>query len=180
MSAPPVALALDGYSLSPILTEEADELQRLFERCDEYFELQEGAPAAPDAAAHDLADLPPGKLASDKYALGLRNPAGELVGYVDLVRDYPGEGVWWLGLLLLAPELRNRGLGARIFDALADRAAREGARSIRLGVLEQNEAAARFWRRRGFQTLSKGTFTARSGRASAVTIMHLALRGTEG
>jgi len=53
--------------------------------------MEEGAPTPPDAAEHVLKSLPPGKTHADKHVIGIAAPGGELVGVLDLIRDYPGE-----------------------------------------------------------------------------------------
>lgn len=177
---PEPALLVRGHALVPITAGDAEELQRFFEACSEYFELQDGCAPGGTAALDELAQVPPERSAADKLSLGVRAPGGDLVGFVDLVRHYPEPGCWWLGLLLLVPRLRNRGLGAQVYEELARWAAAHGACSIRLGVLEQNRAAQRFWRRRGFEPVGSGRYVAPSGRESAVIIMaaQLARSGT--
>jgi len=125
-------------------------VQQLFVRCTDFIERIEARPTRGDEATHLLEDLPPGREPSDKLALGVVQH-GALVGVIDLVRDFPRAGTWYVGLLLLAPECRGNGLGERIHDALAAWIAEQGGSRLRLIVQEQNPAALRFWLRLGYQ-----------------------------
>ncbi len=126
-------------------------LVTLFEHCADFFLLIDGEPPAP-AAAHDLfSDLPPGKSPADKSVIGLWNDAGSLIGVIDMVRGYPEPGEWFVGLLLLHPAERGRGLGESIYRAFEAWATSEGAASIGLAVVEGNTRACQFWTRLGFQ-----------------------------
>jgi GNAT superfamily N-acetyltransferase len=88
----------------------------------------------------------------DKILLGI-TPAGEtrLIGVLDAFRDYPEPGTWYIGLLLLDPDVRRGGLGAEILEAFAGAASRGGARELALNVVEQNRLAHVFWSRHGFR-----------------------------
>ena len=55
-----------------------------------------------------------------------------------------------MGLLLLAPEVRNAGLGRALWAALEAWVRARQARVLRLAVQGQNPGARRFWNARGF------------------------------
>lgn len=168
-------LELSPYTAVRLTADDAPALQQLCERCGDYFVLEDGAPAGPDTAARMLTALPPGKTLANKHLLGIRAPRGELVGVIDLIRGFPAEGAWWLGLFLLDPTVRAAGLGSRAVGESVRAAAAAGATAIHLGVLEQNEAAERFWRRHGFSELRRQPYTSSSGHESRVIVMSRAL-----
>ena len=124
---------------------DAELVQELCDRCDDYYQLVFGAPADPGEGAKLLAELPPGKTLADKFFFALDGG-----GVLDIVRDYREPGEWYLGLLLFPPEARARGAGSRALAALVEWLKPQGARRLRLAVAEQNEAARRFWERHGF------------------------------
>lgn len=167
--------SISGCRVQRLTLQDAHLLQDLWERCTAFHELQEGEPTRGTAGEEDIAALPPGKVAEDKFALGLAR--GErLCGYIDLVRDYPTPGEWSLGMLLLDPRERSRGLGTRVYSAAAAWAAAWGARNILIGVLEQNSRAGRFWERQGFREVGQQEFVAGSGHASRIRVMRHELR----
>jgi ribosomal protein S18 acetylase RimI-like enzyme len=126
----------------------------LYARCADYFLLQDGeAPTVADARLL-FTDLPPGKEARDQAVLGWKDGDG-LYAVAAILSDYPGDGTWYLGFMLVDPARRGRGLGRSICAELEARAAARGAGEIRLAVLEANEAGERFWRSAGFSELRR-------------------------
>ncbi|MNY20851.1 putative acetyltransferase [compost metagenome] len=141
---------------------DAPRLQPLLEACEDYFLMITGEGAGPQEAESELASLPPGKTLDEKFFIGLQKPEGNLVGVLDVVKDYPEPGIWYLGLLLLHPRERAKGLGASLHAQLCENLREHGGRAIRLGVLEQNEKALRFWERMGYRELERKPFKAGS------------------
>jgi GNAT superfamily N-acetyltransferase len=172
---PPPGLAIDGVEVRRLGTDDAAAVQRLYERCTDFHELAEGMPTRPAAGAEEIEALPPGKMSTDKHVFGIVAADGELAGYVDLVRDYPGRGEWWLSLLMLDPAARGAGLGSRIVRGAAEWAAARGARALLLGVLEQNPRAERFWQRQGFAEVDRQPYTSDTGRPSRIVVMRRTL-----
>jgi GNAT superfamily N-acetyltransferase len=84
-----------------------------------------------------------------KHVIGIERN-GRLVAIVDLLEGYPREGEWYVGLLLILPEERNRGLGRAVWNAMEAWMRSGGARVLRLIAQEQNPDAARFWKGVGF------------------------------
>jgi RimJ/RimL family protein N-acetyltransferase len=125
-------------------------VQKLCERCGDYFCLHEGTPVPKNAAADIFTSLPPGKAQKDKFVFGVVKPDGTLVGVIDLVQDFPETGVWMLGLMLLAPEERGNGTGRAAHEGIVGWAKALGAKSMRIGVIEENRAGAHFWDSLGY------------------------------
>jgi GNAT superfamily N-acetyltransferase len=148
----------------------------LYGECADYWTLVTGRPAGREAAANLLADRPPVVPLSNKFVLGLRDKNLRLVAIVDALRDYPGPGVWWLGLLLLAPESRGLGLGGRLYAAFESWVAGQGASEVRLCVQVHNIGAHRFWQRLGFVASGSKQLTL-DGLTSQVTIYSCPVRG---
>jgi GNAT superfamily N-acetyltransferase len=134
--------------------DDAPALQDLLERCADFSQLVEGEPPSAHAAQDMLTDLPPGKSLADKFLFGIFRE-DILVGVLDAVRDYPQNGVWWLGLLLLDPAQRGRGAGVQALNVFAGLASKQGAQALMLGVVEENQSGLRFWRRMGFEVMEK-------------------------
>jgi len=135
--------------------EHAPALQGLLERCRAFHELAHGAPLGPGAAEHLLQNLPEGKTAEDKLVIGLFEEGVEApAGVLDLIRDCPERGEWFIGLLLLDPSRRSAGMGARVHAALEQWVQSQGATGLRLVVQRQNPGATRFWRRQGYEVIA--------------------------
>ncbi len=132
------------------------ELQAFYEGCADYFELITGAPPGPNEAEDLLTSLPRGKSFDDKFVIGLFDAPGHLIGVLDVIRDYPKPGEWYLGLLMFGPIWRGRRLGERVYRRLEDWVRALGGAAIHLIVQEQNPGALRFWQRMGFEVRGMG------------------------
>jgi GNAT superfamily N-acetyltransferase len=162
---------LDGYTVVRLTAADEGELQDLFVRCSDFHELAEGVPTPPGAASEELVARPPGTPLRDKFSFGISAAGGGMVGYLDLIRNHPAEGEWWIGLLMLEPAERGAGLGSRVYRAAAEWVARQGGTAIHIGVLEHNPKAERFWRRQGFQEVRRVEWVAGTGRVGRLIIM---------
>ena len=132
--------------------EDAGELQRFFDANPEYFVSVEGEPPAADAAAHELADVPPaGMPYREMLLLGFVDQAsGELVGMATVIGDFIAEHVWHIGLFIVASALHGSGVAHALYRKLEQWMFERGARWVRLGVVQGNEKAERFWLRSGY------------------------------
>ncbi|OYU69657.1 MAG: hypothetical protein CFE28_06370 [Alphaproteobacteria bacterium PA2] len=128
---------------------DAEALDGLHFACAEFVELIEGRPPASGDGQRLLSDRPEGCSPEDKLVFGLFH-SGRLVGAIDLLRNYPEPRRWYLGLLMLAPDVRDRGLGTRTVTVLGDWIHQQNAQSIRLIVQDDNPLAQQFWLRQGF------------------------------
>jgi ribosomal protein S18 acetylase RimI-like enzyme len=143
---------LDGCDLALISGGAVEELQVLLQRCEAFEILVTGHPPDSHAAEDLLVEVPPDHPLRDKLVIGVWTSQG-LTAAIDLLRHFPDELDWYLGLLLVAPEARRQGLGGRLVEALAAWITAEGGRSIRLVVQAQNPEALRFWAAMGFSPI---------------------------
>jgi ribosomal protein S18 acetylase RimI-like enzyme len=168
-------LVLEGYSVARLGPADAARLQPLLERCADYYLLADGAHPRPEEALQEITALPPNRLPEEKFAFGIFE--GEtMVAYLDLMRDYPKAGEWWIGFLLIDPDWRRRGLGGRLYRAAAELIRGAGATHILLGVLEQNARGQRFWTAMGFAESARSRYVSPiTAQESVVLVMRAAL-----
>lgn len=129
-------------------------LQALLDECHDYSLLHHGHPFGPSAARDEFDDLPPGATGAEKFVHGLvghDEPEGRLIAAVESVRHYPDPSTWWLGLLLVRPDHRNRGVGSWCSRWFEDLVRNAGAQAIALCVVDANPGGLAFWRRQGFE-----------------------------
>ncbi len=139
----------EGYR-SFILTEnDIPRAQVLMEESLDFFLLFSGQPAVENEGENLFSELPKGRQLTDKTIFGLFHQE-KLVGVIDSVVGYPDEFCWFIGLFLIHPDWRGGGLGSNWLEAYLAHAKANGARTVRLGVVEQNIAGRRFWERNGF------------------------------
>lgn len=134
----------------PLSAADAPRLDALYRACEDYHLLADGEPAAPGAGAAAFSDVPPGHAPEQLLLLGAEDDAGKLIAVTQVLRGYPEPRIWWIGLHLVEPEARDRGLGRALWRQVARAALNHGADEIQLGVLDDNTAARRFWEREGF------------------------------
>lgn len=126
-------------------------LQRFLDANPPYFLTVFGEPAGPDEASEEIHGLPPpGWPYGRKYLLGYVNTNGDIVAMANVVTDFLAPSVWHLGFFIVATERHGQGDAHTIHRELAEWAASHGACWLRLGVMQGNVRAARFWERLGY------------------------------
>ncbi|GGP20488.1 GNAT family N-acetyltransferase [Silvimonas iriomotensis] len=129
-------------------------LQAILEAAPGYALLVQGQLPQREAAAEDLAALPPGIGHDDKFVWLLLH-GDQAVGAIDLIRGYPQPDCAWLGLLLLIESHQRQGLGAAALALVLAEAHRWGCTEMRLGVVACNVVALRFWQQHGFAEIER-------------------------
>jgi GNAT superfamily N-acetyltransferase len=145
----------EGFTVRPLDRSEQDAVQTLMTACDDYAVMLTGKPHGPEAASDVFTSLPPGKDYTDKFVLAVDTPDKPLIGIIDAIRNYPEDGVWFIGLQLLHPAHRSQGLGEKVYEAFAEWAFSQGCDIVRLGVVKQNERGLQFWTKVGFQEVAR-------------------------
>ena len=131
--------------------------------CGDYTGMMRGTRPDPADADDFLLAAPPGRTARSVRKLGAFLPYGgnkepeatsadgsALAAIADVVPNHPKARTWFVGLLLVHPDWRGRGVGMQFCDHIQTSARDAGAERLELLVLEENERARRFWARLGF------------------------------
>ncbi len=170
-------LTLDhpAYSITPIDSTHADQLQALFEHCADYALIVEGGAVSPHAAQEAMQETPPGRSLADKYLFGVWHQQNQLVGVLEGMRNYPEESIYWIGLLLLDPAVRGQGLGRRLVQRFGAWAQAQGATALMLGVVADNHPAFAFWQRQGFELVRVSEPRAFGKKMQTVSVLRKAL-----
>lgn len=141
---------IKGYEIQSLTLDELKTIEIFNLRCSDYYMLHDGVLPSENEALEIFNSLPPGKTYEDKFSLGIYKYENELIGVIDIVRNFPSDGEWMLGLLLMEPEERNNGLGKLIHEALVEWAITLGSKSFRIGVIEDNHKGKKFWSDLGY------------------------------
>jgi GNAT superfamily N-acetyltransferase len=144
--------AISGYLIKPLTLDDESEIQAFLEECVEYKRMESGELPQPDDARLFLTDLPPGKTLEDKFCLAVEKDT-RIVALIDIMKNYPVYGFWWIGLLLIHPQEQGKGLGRKISNIILSQLSREDVQEIQLGVLEENEKGYEFWQKMGFHEI---------------------------
>lgn len=146
-----------NYLLKSLSEKNQDEIEEFFTQANDYAIFESGKSQPDSETKNLLTALPVGKEKSDKIVLGIYGESAELIGVIDLIKNFPTQGEWMLGLLDLIPAVRKQGLGKKVHQDLVNLAKSKGATSLRIGVLQGNGAALRFWSSLGYQQIKETT-----------------------
>ena len=153
-------------------------LQALFDANPEYSVLVSGRRPHADEAQVEFDEQPPPDMRfRSRWLTGFFDREGELVGVSNVLTDFLADGVWHIGLFLVATRLHGRGAAIELCDALEAAMAAGGARWIRLGVVIGNERADRFWARRGYREVRVRHGIDVGGRINDVRVLVKPLKG---
>lgn len=145
----------NGYTISLLGQSDYSAVTALNQRCADHYLLHNGRVPREDDTSEIFLELPPGKDYPDKFVLGVFSAEKTLVGIIDLICNYKSEEEWTLGLMLLDPAQRGKGLGRTVHTAIIAWAKARGATSFRLGVIEDNLKGQKFWSSLGYKKISE-------------------------
>lgn len=103
----------------------------------------EGSRLTDSLLREDLAAKPDGRLLTYRD-----EPEGPLLGTVWL--EPQDEGIWYLGLLAIRPDLQKRQLGRNLLTAAEDVVREQGAHRMRMTVVNVRETLIAWYLRRGY------------------------------
>lgn len=172
----PPLFTTSGLAVQTLEAADVPALQALFDANPAYFQAVNGRPARPDEAQQEFDEVPPAHLPfATQWKAGIFDGDGELVGMLVLLSDFCADGVWHLGLFLLASRLHGRGLAAAVHHALLAWARARGAQWMRLSVVVGNARAERFWARHGYAEVRRRLGIDTGGRLNDARVMVKAL-----
>lgn len=149
------ALEQACYSAKQLEPDDADVLQPLYEQCTDFALLVDGHSPSASAARDEFLAVPEGKTVQDKFIFGLFDEHNVLLGMLETIRHYPDDQSWYVGLMMLTPEQRGKGLGSRFYRAFEQWVTTLGAQQVFLSVVEENQQGYRFWKKLGFEVTRK-------------------------
>jgi len=121
----------------------------LFFKANDYVRLTEGVDAGPSQVAGFFKGVPPGSDIAASVKVGLFE-AQALLGIADMAFGYPEAGDGYIGLMLLAPQARGKGLGKALLALLEEEARARSTERLFVGIVQANAPARAFWLREGF------------------------------
>jgi GNAT superfamily N-acetyltransferase len=153
-------------------------LQALFEANPQYFITVGGQGPRADEAVAEYEELPPPHLSySGRWFTGFFDAQQALGGMAIVLSDLCAGGVWHVALFILADDWHGTGAARELYNALEAWAARSGATWMRLGVVQGNVRAERFWRAQGFAPVRTRPLVNASGQPKTVHALIKPLHG---
>lgn len=167
-----------GLRAYELKAENMAELQAFFDANPLYFEAVGGAPAIPTEAINQFkSELPKGWSFTKKWLLGFVDDSNSLMGMANVVSDLWANGVWHIGLFLVATSRNGTGDAKAIYEALEGWAISNRARWLRLGVVRGNVRAEKFWERAGFIEVRTREGVEIGSKVNTIRVMSKALAG---
>ena len=153
-------------------------LQRFFEANPEYFLGVNGEPAGPREAHDEIhGELPAGWSYTKNWLIGYADASGELAAMANVTSDLLASGVWHVGLFIVETPRHGNGNARLLYRGLEDWAKSEGAAWLRLGVVEGNGRAERFWESCGFVQTRSRSGVSMGKRVNTLRVMLKPLHG---
>ena len=127
------------------------ELQRLFEANSEYSIAVNGVPPGSNDAREEIhGELPAGWSFTRMWLIGYVDASGAMFAIANVVSDLLAPTVWHVGLFMVTTARHGDASSQRIYRGLEAWAGANGASWLRLGVVQGNVRAERFWERLGY------------------------------
>jgi ribosomal protein S18 acetylase RimI-like enzyme len=149
-------IAHSHFSLKPISNQDLQAVLEVYHQCEDFLALGPEPRASMPMVLNDLAY----SQAHGGHFCGIYDPAGSLVGVVDVVlHGFEGNPAHaFITLLMIAQPFRRKGLGGEVVQAVEQEIRRNPqVEQILSGVQANNPAALRFWQRQGYQVTSGPT-----------------------
>lgn len=127
----------------------AEDALDLAERAADYVTLEVGHAPNMDFIDSFFTAAPPGLTSRDLLHFAVMQDQA-MVGIICIAQGYELPDDWWIGLVLLDPAFRGRGIGRTVLQLIQQRAHDAGMQRLKLSVLEANPRATHFWVREGF------------------------------
>lgn len=147
----------NGYSIKKLSLNNKVIISNLFKKCLDYYLMHYGTMNIDieEETNNLFFSLPLNKDYKDKFVLGIFNRLNELVGVIDIVKDFPENNQWIIGLMLIETKERNKNLGKLAHKAIVDFTRTLGAKSLRIGVINENTVGEKFWSSLGYKKIKE-------------------------
>jgi GNAT superfamily N-acetyltransferase len=173
---PATVFVANGLTCIELDARRVPALQDFFDRNPEYFHSITGQPPGPDEAFTERHELPPPDMPfRKKWLLGMVDDVGNMQAMANVLSDFLAPRVWHIGLFIVASSLHGTGKSRSIYAELEQWMIANGASWIRLGVVEGNAKAERFWSKVGYMEVRRRAGVEMGARINTVRVMVKAL-----
>lgn len=146
---------VDKYVIRKLNNNDESILQNLCDRCADFYIMSEGKPPKKSTARNNLESLPPNKDYSDKIVWGIFKNEDQLIAVIDIVKDFPNEKEYIIGLMMIDPVERGKGIGSKLHDWLKEWCLELGVNKLRIGVITDNNRGYNFWTKLGYKEVKR-------------------------
>jgi GNAT superfamily N-acetyltransferase len=169
---------LPGWRVVPLALDDTPAMQRFFDANPAYFLAVQGEPAGTDCAREELLEEVPAGLSHTRlYWMGWFDAAGDMAAVASVVSDLCAPQVWHIGLFIVATARHGSGDAQALHAGIESWARSHGACWMRLGVVQGNTRAERFWASRGYREVRTRDGIPAGRRTNTVRVMIKPLAG---
>ena len=145
------ASPLEALRTVEITQELEPQLQRFFDANPEYFLAVFGEPAGPGEAHEAIhGEHLTGWSFTKKWLIGYMDERNSMVAVASVISDLLARSVWHMNLYIVETSRHGTGDAQALYQGIEDWAASNGAAWLRLGVVQGNVRAERFWESLGY------------------------------
>ena len=137
-------------------------VEALYQAAAAFWQMTDRRPPNRQKAEAFFVDTPPGCDPAASHRLGLFEHY-DLTGVAEMAFGFPNSNSAYLGLMVLAPSARERGLGRAFLHHLETLARAKACPELFLAVLEENQAGRGFWKAQGFAPTGLSRHDAETG-----------------
>ena len=131
--------------------DQAPLLQKFFEENPAYLLATSGEPAGPGEALEEITSEVPASMSfTKKWVIGYVDRHGSLVAMANVITDLLAASIFHIGTFIVATNRHGSGDAQVLNQGLEDWARANGAAWMRLGVVQGNARAERFWASVGY------------------------------
>lgn len=94
-----------------------------------------------------------------------------MIGMANVISNLFAEGIWHIGLFVVATSLHGGGAAHVLYGSLQSWMRGRGARWLRLGAVEGNLRAERFWKKVGYVDVRKRSGVEMGKRINTLRVM---------
>lgn len=145
------------FTIKPVTEQDLDSVLTVYRQCEDFLTL---GPEPQASMTMVLADLKHSQEQEGSFC-GIHDPAGTLVGVIDVVpHNFAGNPTHaFITLLMIGQPFRQRGLGSQVVEAMEQELGRNPQVEVVLSAVQVNNSAGlRFWQRQGYYITSDPTF----------------------
>ncbi len=135
-----------------VKTIDEDDIQDVYNLCKEnrrYYRYLHERPSKQNLT-EVITKLPDGTGMEDKHFVGFYDTEGHLVALLDLITGYKEPDDAFVGWFIVDAKMQGQGIGSQLFADIRAALSGLGYDKLRLGCIEGNVEAERFWQNMGF------------------------------
>ena len=142
---------IQGIHTVELTVDRAPLLQRFFEENPAHFLATSGEPAGPQEGLEEItSELPAGMSFTKKWVVDYVGANGALMAMANVITDLLATSIFHIGTFIVATERHGNGEAQALNHGLEQWAVANGAAWLRLGVVQGNTRAERFWATQGY------------------------------